>query len=250
MGSVLAELIAAQADMRLVAGIEAFGHPAVGRPLGTGFIGSELGKVIDGCDAVVDFSTPQSSLANLRIAANQGRPYVLGTTGFTAVELEEVRDLSRLLPLAFAPNFSVGVNVLYRLVAEAASVLRDGYDIEIVEVHHRKKKDAPSGTAKQLAEIAARASGGRRIAYGRHGQTGERPGDEIGVHSVRTGDVTGEHTVILGTDGERLELTHKASNRMAFAQGAVRALRFISGKPSGMYDMNDVLARHADRSGS
>jgi 4-hydroxy-tetrahydrodipicolinate reductase len=247
MGAAAAELICRQPDMRLQAGIEAFGHPSLGSPFGAGVIGSDLNAVIGDCDVVVDFSSPKSSLASLGIAARHSRSYILGTTGFSAEELAEVRKFSQSLPLVFAPNFSTGVNVLCDLVERAAGMLGAEYDIEIVEVHHRRKKDAPSGTALRLREAVARATGRDLVVHGRQGMVGEKPANEIGIHSVRTGDVVGEHTVILSTEGERLELVHRAHSRLAFAQGVVRAIRFIQGKPNGMFGMNDVLGLAAGR---
>jgi 4-hydroxy-tetrahydrodipicolinate reductase len=273
MGSAVTDLIAVQSDMVLAGGVEAFGHANVGMPLGKGMIVADLKTVIGLADVIVDFSLPIGSLENLRIAAahSSGAPVseipaagnlqsairnsqqskiqnpkskiccVLGTTGFNAPEQEEIKILSRSVPLVMAPNFSVGVNVLYRLTEETAKLLGADYDIEIVEFHHRRKKDAPSGTARQLARVAMQTSGRSRLVHGREGQVGEKPKDEIGVTSVRSGDIVGEHYVIFGTEGERVELVHKASSRLALAQGVLRAIRFIVGKPVGVYSMADVL---------
>jgi 4-hydroxy-tetrahydrodipicolinate reductase len=245
MGSAVAELVAEQPDIELAGGIEAFGHVRVGQPLGTGMITAELGRAIGAADVVVEFSSPVASLEHLRIAATQHKPYVLGTTGFDAAQQAELKDRSRLLPLVWAPNFSVGINVLYRLTDLAARTLKADYDVEIVEIHHRRKKDAPSGTARHLAEIVKNATGRTKVVHGREGQVGEKPGDEIGVVSIRSGDIVGEHYVIMGTEGERIELVHKASSRLAFAQGTLRAIRFVAGKPNGLYCMDDVLGFRA-----
>jgi 4-hydroxy-tetrahydrodipicolinate reductase len=243
MGSAVAELVAAQLDLELVGGTEVFGHPRAGQPLGTGFVAADLKKVIDSADVVIEFTTPLASLELLGVAAAKAKPYVLGTTGFNPPQQQAIAKLARMLPLVMAPNFSVGVSVLDRLVETAAGLLGDDYDVEILELHHRRKKDAPSATALRLAETVTRATRRTRIVHGREGQIGEKPKDEIGVLSVRSGDIVGEHYVIFGSEGERLELVHKASSRLAFAQGAVKAARFVVGKPNGLYGMEDVLGR-------
>ena len=241
MGSAITQLVDEQEDMTVVAGIEAFGYRRLGQPVGRGMVSSDLGSIINQADVVVEFSTPEASLEHLATAATLARPFVLGTTCFDARQQAEIATLSRSLALVFAPNFSIGVNLLYRLVDTAARVLRDDYDVEIVEFHHRRKKDAPSGTARRLAEIVRQATGRNKLVYGREGQVGEKAADEIGVVSVRSGDIVGEHYVIMGTEGERIELVHKASSRRAFARGVLRAIRFVRDREPGLWTMDDVL---------
>jgi 4-hydroxy-tetrahydrodipicolinate reductase len=222
-------------DAGVAAGMAAIGVPVVA--------GLEE-ALASGADAVVDFTSSEASVAHAEICARRGVPLVVGSTGFTADARARMDAAASRIPLVLSPNMSVGVNVLFGLVREAARILGDAYDVEIVEMHHRKKKDAPSGTAVRLAEIAAGALGrdpARDLAYVRHGMIGERPPRQIGVQTLRGGDVVGEHTVYFAGEGERLELTHRATSRDQFARGAVRALRWIVGKPPGVYDMADVL---------
>src|SRR5438067_6092177 len=166
---------------------------------------------------------------------------VIGTTGHSAKEKQAIETAARKIPVVFASKFSVGVNALFAMTERAAKVLGDDFDLEIVETHHRMKKDAPSGTAKTLAEILQRARNAKKLRHGREGMIGERERSEIGIHSVRGGDVVGDHTVIFAGQGERVELTHRASSRETFARGALRAARWVIGKPAGLYDMRDVL---------
>ena len=197
-----------------------------------------------GADVLIDFTAPDASLRHARVCAEKGVGLVIGTTGFSSEAAAELADCAKRVPLLAAPNMSAGVNVLFRLVAEAARALGSSYEIEIVEMHHRHKRDAPSGTALRLAEVAASALGldaKKAAIYERHGEIGARKAGTIGVQALRGGDVVGEHTVHFLADGERLELTHRATSRDNFARGAVRAARFISGKKPGWYDMQDVL---------
>ncbi len=242
MGSEVCRLIAEQTDMELVGGIEAKGHKAVGTTLGTGTVGVDLSAVITNADVVADFSTGEATVANCRLAAASGKAFITGVTGLSAAQMKELHDCARQIPVVHAPNFSVGVSVLCRLVAEAAKQLGPDYDVEVIETHHRMKKDAPSGTAARLVDILKTSTGRGRVAYGRQGVVGEKPKDEIGVSSIRTGSVVGEHTVVFGCDGERLELTHKAESRAAMAGGAVAAIRFVRGRKPGLYSLEDVLA--------
>jgi 4-hydroxy-tetrahydrodipicolinate reductase len=206
--------------------------------------GDDLAQQISGCDVIVDFSHPSATQAVGRACLDAGKPLVIGTTGHSAEERASIERASRSLPVVLSPNFSVGVNALFWLTREAARMLGEDFDLEIVETHHRLKKDAPSGTARKLTEILCEV---RQLDYatnarhGREGLTGERPAREIGVHSIRAGDVVGDHTVTFGGPGERLELTHKASSRETFAAGALRAARWVMGKPPGLYSMEDVL---------
>lgn len=194
-------------------------------------------------DVVIDFTRPEATMSYLSACVVAGKPMVIGTTGFSVAELAEMKAAAQHIPIVFAPNFSVGVNLLLGLVAKAAQVLTD-YDIEVIEAHHRYKVDAPSGTALRLGQAAADALGWdleECAVYGREGITGERPAQQIGFATVRGGDVVGDHTVLFAGLGERVELTHKASSRLTFAQGAVRAAQWLANQPAGLYDMQDVL---------
>jgi 4-hydroxy-tetrahydrodipicolinate reductase len=195
------------------------------------------------CDVIIDFSSHASTARLLELAAGAGKPIVIGTTGHSAEEKKRLLPLAARVPCVWAGNFSVGVNLLFALTRRAASVLGADYDAELVEMHHRFKQDAPSGTAARLLEIILEE---RRLApsalrHGREGITGERQPTEVGVHALRGGDVVGDHTVIFAGLGERLELTHKASDRGIFARGAVRAAHWVVRQPAGVYDMQDVL---------
>ncbi|MDQ2867142.1 MAG: 4-hydroxy-tetrahydrodipicolinate reductase [Verrucomicrobiota bacterium] len=191
-------------------------------------------------DVLVDFSAPSSASAICALAAEKKMPLVIGTTGHSVAERQAIADAAKKTAIVFASNFSVGVNALFWLTEKAAEILGDGFDLEIVEAHHRLKKDAPSGTAKTLAEILQRARGGK-FQHGREGMVGERAAGEIGIHSIRGGDTVGEHTVIFAASGERIELTHRATSRETFARGALRAAHWLVGKAPGLYDMRDVL---------
>ena len=212
--------------------------------------GDDLTKEIGACDVVVDFSHPSATDAICRACLGAGKPLVIGTTGHSTEERALLEKTSKSLPIVFSPNFSVGVNALFWLTRKAAEMLGQDFDLEIVEAHHRLKKDAPSGTAKKLAEILCevrKLDYAKNVAHGREGLIGERPAAEIGVHSIRGGDVVGDHTVMFAGRGERLELTHKASSRETFAAGALRAARWIVGRPPGLYSMEDVLGLTADK---
>ncbi len=252
MGSRLVALLQDEQDLRLVAALEAPNHPALlkdaGEVAGIGRLGLPLtGDPEDalGKDRIlVEFSVPEASLAHLRLVARAGGRAVIGTTGFSAAQREDVEQLARDVPILLSPNMSVAVNVAFRVLAEMARMLGDDYDVEITEVHHRFKKDAPSGTALRMAEIVAQALGrdlAKTAVYGRHGLPGERTRQEIGMMSLRSGDVVGEHTVSFGALGERLELTHRAQSRDTYARGALRAARFIAGARPGLYSMQHVL---------
>jgi len=221
-------------DAGAVAGLESLGVT----------VADSLDSVIDQGDVVIDFTISEASLKHSRIAASYKRPIVIGTTGLAKDELDEIGQLAKDFPCVLAPNMSVGVNLLYKLVDTAAKVLGDDYDVEIVEAHHRMKKDAPSGTALQLGRVIA-ASLGRDFdevgLFERHGFIGERSKKEIGIQTLRAGDIVGEHTVLFGGIGERIEIVHKASSRDTFAKGAVRAAIWIVEQPAGFYNMQDVL---------
>lgn len=227
----------------------------------SGFIGRDLGEVIGNrplgvsvtsypfelfnvCDAVLDFTAPTATVEHAQIAAETGKILIVGTTGLSAEQMEILKKCAEKTVIVAAPNMSVGVNLLFALVKRAAAVLDPSYDIEIVEMHHRNKADAPSGTALGLGRAAAE---GRQVAlndvarYERHGIIGARPAGEIGFATLRGGDVVGDHTVIFAGAGERIELTHKATSREIFADGAIKAALWAQGKPDGLYTMQDVL---------
>lgn len=203
----------------------------------------ELAAAMAGCDVAIDFSSPDATLAFARTVAAHGRPMVIGTTGHTPEQKAAVTEFAWKVPTVWAGNFSVGVNLLFYLTQTAAAVLTSDYNAEVVEMHHRMKKDAPSGTADRLLEILLEARRLRReqVRHGRHGMIGERPEAEIGMHALRGGDVVGDHTVVFAGPGERLELSHKAGSRAIFAEGALRAASWVVEQRAGLYDMQDVL---------
>jgi 4-hydroxy-tetrahydrodipicolinate reductase len=201
-------------------------------------------KLIGSADVVIDVTGPAATITVARLCSENQTPLVVGTTGHNQEQIEALRLVSRRCPVLLAPNFSLGVNLLFWMAETAAAKLGKDFDVEIVELHHRLKKDAPSGTAKRLAELIAAArqlSYDKNARHGREGLVGERPVDEIGVHAVRGGDIVGEHTVLFAGLGERIELTHKASSRETFARGAIQAARWIVGRNPGLYEMRDVL---------
>jgi 4-hydroxy-tetrahydrodipicolinate reductase len=252
MGNRIIACLTGLPDLRLVAALEAPGHPAIGRDAGE-LAGVGKAGVSVGADAaaeitrdrvLIEFSVPEASLAHLRLVAEAGARAVIGTTGFGGAQRAEIGELAKRAPILLSPNMSVATNVAFSLLATMAKALGDEYDVEITEIHHRFKKDAPSGTALRMAEVVAAALGrdlDQVAVYGRQGLPGERTKPEIGILSLRSGDVVGEHTVSFGTLGERLELVHRAHNRDTYARGALRAARFIVGRPPGLYSMADVL---------
>ena len=216
--------------------------PLIGQPAAPGLVYQADWPT--NADTIIDFTFHTCVIPNLRNAVANRQAYVLGTTGLTPEERAAVDEAAKQIPLCFAPNFSLGVNLLLGLVRRAAQVLDDSYDAEIVEMHHRHKKDAPSGTALGLAQALAQGRGVNlddEAIYGRHGIVGERPRGQIAVHALRGGSVVGDHTVIFAADEERVELTHKASSRAAFAKGALKAAQWLQGRTPGLYDMADVL---------
>ncbi|MHC4493624.1 MAG: 4-hydroxy-tetrahydrodipicolinate reductase [Planctomycetota bacterium] len=239
----------------VVGAVERPGNPAVGKDAGEvagiGAIGVKIGDDLGSClkrrktDVIIDFTLPEASLAHLQDAARAKVPIVIGTTGFQASHRKSIRALSRKVPTLCSPNMSVAMNVMFRLAYAAASILGEDYDVEILELHHRMKKDAPSGTALRLGEEVARAAGKelQKVAvYHREGITGERPPGAIGLQTLRGGDTVGEHTLVFAGTGERFELTHRAGSRDTFAHGAVRAAAWlVKRKKPGLYDMFDVL---------
>jgi 4-hydroxy-tetrahydrodipicolinate reductase len=251
MGRVLIETLLKSPDLKLAAALERRGDAnlgkdagaAVGAPCGVQ-ISDDVERVLAGCDALVDFTRPEGTLEYLDICRRLGVCHVIGTTGFTPAEKESIALSARDVPVALAPNFSVGVNVAFRLLDMAARVLNDGYDVEVVEAHHKHKIDAPSGTALRMGEVVAEALG-RNLKecaiYGREGVTGERDSKTIGFSTIRGGDIVGDHTVMFIGAGERLEITHRSWSRANYAEGAFRAARFLRTKKSGLFDMWDVL---------
>ena len=251
MGRRLIRGVLEAEDMELVAAIERADHPEMGRDAGT-LAGLDAAGVpvtdsldsIAEADVLIDFTFHNAVPAHAEAAARGGVALVLGTTGLAEAEAAVVRKTAESVPVVWAPNMSVGVNLLFALVRKTASILGPSYDIEIIETHHRHKKDAPSGTARRLAEKAAEGRGrsfDEIAVFGRVGITGERPVGEIGIHAVRAGDTVGDHTVLFATDGERVELAHRATSREAFSRGALHAARWVVGRPAGLYDMQDVL---------
>jgi len=207
-------------------------------------LGDDLLPLIKEADVVIDFSFHEVTGSFASVCAEHGRALVIGTTGHSDAEKSQISNLKSEIPIVWASNYSTGVNTLFWLTRRAAEILGPDFDLEIIEMHHRTKKDAPSGTAATLAEILADVRGqhpGKAIRHGRQGITGERTAAEIGLHSLRGGDVVGDHTVIFAASGERLELTHRASNRETFANGALRAARWVVQQKPGLYDMQDVL---------
>ena len=252
MGGRIVHMVNEHPGVSLAGAFERFDHPMVGRdageaaglgPLGVPVAGS-VKDVIDAGDVIIDFTFPEATLENVRAAADREKSVVIGTTGFSGERLDALRKAAQGIRCVMAPNMSVGVNLMFRIAAEMARILGDEYDLEVLETHHRFKKDAPSGTALRLAQVLAEAVGRdleKTAVYARKGLVGERGADEIGIQALRAGDVTGEHTVMFGGIGERLELTHRAHNRDNFARGAVRAARWVVDQPVGFYDMQDVL---------
>jgi 4-hydroxy-tetrahydrodipicolinate reductase len=250
MGKVLLEAVAAAPDMVLHAALERSGSPMLGRDAGElagAACGVGIGDDLDslkGAHALIDFTRPEATLLHIEACRKHGVPMVIGTTGFDAQGKQAIADAAQVIPIVFAPNMSVGVNLVFKLLDVAARVLNEGYDIEIVEAHHRHKVDAPSGTALRMGEVLAQALGRdlqECAVYGREGVTGERQPSTIGFATVRGGDIVGDHTALFATLGERVEISHKASSRMTFALGAMRAARFLQGQNSGLFDMQDVL---------
>lgn len=255
MGKMLIEALSNLPAAELTVAIE---HPAssllgadAGELAGVGksgvMIGSDLAKSVDAFDVLIDFTAPVATLANAQLCAAQGKSMVIGTTGFDDQQKLALQEHIQSISVVMAANYSIGVNLCFKLSKLAAEVMGDTADIEIIEAHHRHKVDAPSGTALKLGEVIADATGrdlAKVAVYNREGQTGARDQQSIGFATVRGGDIVGDHTVLFAHDGERVEITHKASSRMSFASGAVRAAGWITNQPEGVYDMQDVLGLH------
>ncbi|TFH07100.1 MAG: 4-hydroxy-tetrahydrodipicolinate reductase, partial [Nitrosomonadales bacterium] len=238
-------------DLHLSAALERTGNPYLAKDVGeligvpcSVAITDNLSDALPGCDVLIDFTRPEGTIKHLSICRAEGVKMVIGTTGFSVEQKEVLKVASRDIALVVAPNMSVGINVTFKLLDMAAKVLSEGYDIEIIEAHHRHKVDAPSGTALHMGEIVARALGrdlSEVAVYGREGVTGERISSTIGFATVRGGDIIGDHTALFAGTGERIEISHKASSRATFTVGALRAARFLAGKERGLFDMQDVL---------
>ncbi len=252
MGMSVASLAGTDGDIELVGGTEAAGHASVGRGLGDLVAGAGPGVTLSGsieeaagdAEVIIDFTVPEATLAHAEYSVRNGKSMVIGTTGFEPGQREELLGLLRRIPCVFSPNMSVGINVLFEISRQMASHLGESYDAEIFEAHHRGKADSPSGTAIALAEAVAAGLGSQLkdvAKYERHGRIGARRKGEIGIQTLRGGDVVGDHTVMFLGDGERVELTHRATTRENFSAGAIRAAKWIPGKPPGVYAMRDVL---------
>jgi 4-hydroxy-tetrahydrodipicolinate reductase len=256
MGRTLLDVVGPDPDLVVTVALEHIGHPLVGQsPIGANeqfrtpiLIRSDHSAALSEADVLIDFTRPEGTLAHLESCAENGVAAVIGTTGFSEQQVAEVRRYSEMIPIVLAPNMAVGVNAAFRLAGIAAKILGAGFDVEIIEAHHRHKVDAPSGTALKLGEVIAAARGQSLhevVVHGRKGNTGERERSEIGFHAIRGGDIVGEHTVLFAGDGERVEITVRSSNRNTYAQGAVRAAKFLAGRTQGLYDMADVLGLRA-----
>ena len=250
MGKMLIESVMADPACELSAALDIAESPMIGRDAGE-FMGKQTGVFITAnlntlstTDVLIDFTRPEATVRYLAACQQSGAHAVIGTTGFDASGLASIQAFSKHQATVFAPNMSVGVNITLRLLETAGQFLSEGFDIEVIEAHHRHKVDAPSGTALKMAEVVARAAG-RHLPedarYAREGYTGERPEKEIGFSVIRGGDIVGDHTVLFAGTGERIEITHKSSSRATYAQGAIRAAKFLNDKTNGLFDMQDVL---------
>jgi 4-hydroxy-tetrahydrodipicolinate reductase len=251
MGRMLIEAALKDEGVTLAAAFDRPGNSFVGRDAGE-LAGAACGVVIGddprvaiaAADCLIDFTRPEGTLHHLTLAAELGKAVVIGTTGFSAEEKAQIATHAERIPVVFAPNMAVGVNAVFKLLEVAARILDSGYDVEIIEAHHRYKVDAPSGTALRMGEVVAREMGrdlGECAIFGREGVTGERRAETIGFSTIRGGDVVGDHTVLFAGLGERIEITHKSGSRMPYALGSLRAARFLAGRQAGLFDMQDVL---------
>ncbi len=242
MGKEIINIVQSLDDIEIISGIESKGHKSVGHKISGIQVGDDVLASIDDADCVVDFTNHSATTSNLLKVKDYKKPYVTGTTGFTEEDREQIKSLSRVMPIFLAPNMSKGVNHLYNLVNTSVNALAD-YDIEVIETHHRAKKDAPSGTAKAIAQIIKKVRPDVNLIYGREGMIGAKEKSEVCINSVRGGDIAGEHRVLFLGDGEFIELRHYATSRRCFAAGAVAAVKYIINKPAGLYCMQDLLAQ-------
>jgi 4-hydroxy-tetrahydrodipicolinate reductase len=229
MGKMLIEAVLAAPDATLAAAFD---------------IDDDAATALANADCLIDFTRPEGTLQHLDICRRLGVHVVIGTTGFSVEQKQQIETAAKDIPIVFAPNMAVGVNAVFKLLDVAARILNEGYDIEVIEAHHRHKIDAPSGTALRMGEIVASALGrtlDECAIYGREGHTGERPATQIGFSTIRGGDIVGDHTVLFAGTGERIEITHKSASRMSYALGSLRAARFLRGHSNGLFDMQDVL---------
>ena len=251
MGKMLIEAVLNSADAQLVGALEHDSCPLLGEDAGA-FLGKKTGVLITSdianalseAEFLIDFTRPEGTMAHLAVAQKTGSKMIIGTTGLNGEQIDSLKKASANLAIVFAPNMSVGVNATFKLLEIAAKMLNEGYDIEIVEAHHRHKVDAPSGTALRMGEVIADALGEKLddvAVYAREGHTGERKAGTIGFATIRGGDIVGDHTVLFAGEGERIEISHKSSSRQSYAQGSLRAARFLQNQKSGLYDMQDVL---------
>ena len=251
MGRMLTDAVLASADLQLHGALDVQGSPALGQDAGA-FLGRATGVIItadvqaalSGAQVLIDFTRPEGTMAHLAACARLGVKAVVGTTGFNDAQKAEIAELAKSVAVVIAPNMSVGVNVVLKLLDMAARTLHEGYDIEVIEAHHRHKVDAPSGTALKMGEVLAKALG-RDLktcgVFAREGVTGERDPSTIGFSTIRGGDIVGDHTVLFAGTGERIEISHRSSSRAGYAQGSLRAARFLAGHSTGLFGMNDVL---------
>jgi 4-hydroxy-tetrahydrodipicolinate reductase len=251
MGKMLIEAVLNSPDAQLVGALEHDSCPLIGEDAGA-FLGKKTGvaitaditKALSGTEFLIDFTRPEGTMAHLAVAQKTGSKMIIGTTGLSPEQIDALKKASTNLAIVFAPNMSVGVNATFKLLEIAAKMLNEGYDIEIIEAHHRHKVDAPSGTALRMGEVIAEALGEKLddvAIYAREGHTGERKVGSIGFATIRGGDIVGDHTVLFAGEGERIEISHKSSSRQSYAQGSLRAARFLQNQTAGLYDMQDVL---------
>jgi 4-hydroxy-tetrahydrodipicolinate reductase len=251
MGRMLIEAVLNSPDTQLVGALDHSACPQLGEDAGS-FLGKKTGinisadvaAVLANAEFLIDFTRPEGTMAHLAVAQKTGTKMIIGTTGLSAEQIASLKSASTHLAIVFAPNMSVGVNATFKLLEIAAKMLNQGYDIEVIEAHHRHKVDAPSGTALKMGEVIAEALGEKLddvAVYAREGHTGERKAGSIGFATIRGGDIVGDHTVLFAGDGERIEISHKSSSRQSYAQGSLRAARFLQGQSAGLYDMQDVL---------
>ena len=251
MGKMLIDAALADQDIALAAAFDRQGSPAAGRDVAESsgaesgiIVGDDPGQAIAAADCLIDFTRPEATLAVLPHAVRLGKSVVIGTTGFDDAGKAAIADAARHVPIVFAPNMAVGVNAVFRLLELAARILGEGYDVEVIEAHHRHKVDAPSGTALRMGEVVAKALGRdfkENAVFAREGVVGERDANAIGFSAIRGGDIVGDHTVLFAGIGERIEITHKSASRMPYALGSLRAAKFVAGQTAGLFDMQDVL---------